>query len=400
MKTTEIACSAKGRSSLSSSNFEIQDLGRRWLSLNFFPWRPRSALAVVVVSLWTLLAAAQTGSSTPPIGRLLSSDTVAIEGRTSWASSKEDLEDPTPLVFSGNKITMQAGIALLQMEDSSGVVGFCGRTSLSIMKSKSSTLYAVNSGTLSFDLASSTLERVITPEMAVEWNSVGAGRKQGVVSLDSRGVLCVQNFEGSVKLIDLLNGQSLQLPAGSSVEVQSGQASTARLSKNLDCGCTKLVPLGSAATPFAAGQSGPATQGTAPAAAPRISKVAPARENLPSALTTVTDENSRPPQPPGNTDRQQARSVERLDLRVSPPVASPAPASPPPAQNNPPASAATGEKDPPEAAPVLSATMAASAESLPKPAERKKTFGQKVKNFFSTIFFMKKKHPASSSSSN
>ncbi|MBZ5535246.1 MAG: hypothetical protein LAO31_04760 [Acidobacteriia bacterium] len=391
------------------------------LNRSALEWLRRTAAWLMLVMLNVLLTA-QSGRPAPAIGRLLSSDPVSIEGRATWTSPKEDFEDPTPLVFSGTKITIQAGIALLQMEDSSGVAGFCGRTSLSLLKSQNTLLYAMNSGTLSLDLSSPTTDRVLTPDLAVEWKSIAAGRKQGVVSLDSRGGLCVQNFAGSVKISDLLNGQSLDLPAGSSVQLQSGQASTARISKGLDCGCTKSVPMSAAVTPLTAKQPPPVMPSPEPASTPPPDQAVPTQEKLPSALTTATDENNRPPQQPlGNTVRQQARVIERQDSQVRPavpslvaanpaparidpppsaslPAASLAPTSPPPAQNKAPAPEAGPARDSTGTAPVMSATMAVSAETLPKPA-RRNSFGQKVKNFFRTMFFMKKKAPPPDSAS-
>lgn len=383
-------------------------------------WMRLAAGWFMLVTLYALLTA-QTGSPPQAIGRLLSSDPVSIEGRATWTSPKEEFEDPTPLVFSGTKITIQAGIALLQMDDSSGVAGFCGRTSLSLLKSKNTLLYAMNSGTISLDLSSATTDRVLTPDLGVEWKAIAAGRKQGVVSLDSRGGLCVQNFAGSVKISDLLNGQSLDLPVGFSVQLQSGQASTARISKGVDCGCTKSIPMNAVVAPLTAGHPRAVTPIREPAPTPPPDQAAPAQENLPSAPTTATDENNRPPQQPlGNAVRPQARILERQDPQVQPaapsfaaanpsparidppppasppPVASLAPASPPPAQNNSPPAAGPA-RDSAETAPVMSATMAVSAETLPKP-ESRKSFGQKVKNFFRTIFFMKNKAPASTSS--
>jgi len=385
-------------------------------------WLRLSCAGFMLIALCALLYA-QSGSPAQAIGRLLSSNPVSIEGRTTWTSPKEDLEDPTPLLFNGSKISMQAGIALLQMEDSGGVAGFCGRTSITLMKSKNTMLYAMNSGTISLDLSSSTTDRVLTPDLAVEWKSIAAGRKQGVVSLDSRGGLCVQNFAGGVKILDLLTGQSLDLPAGSSVQLQSGQAGAARISKNLECGCTKSAPLGAGAAPLAAGQVNPMPRSPEPAAAPPPSQdvppqqkppsapaspepaatpppsqVVPAQQKPPSALTTATDENNRPPQPPVDNGRQQARFVDPQNSLASPPATSHALASPPPALDNPLAPEATGAKADTEPAPVMSATMAVSAETLPKRAERK-TFGQKVKNFFRIIFFMKKKTPPPASDS-
>lgn len=356
----------------------------------------RSAVGWMMLVAWCAVLTAQAGSPPPAIGRLLSSDPVSIEGRATWTSGKEDLEDPSPLVFSGTKITMQAGIALLQMEDSGGVAGFCGRTSLSLMRSKNTMLYAMNSGTISLDLSSSTTDRVLTPDLAVEWKPIAAGKKQGVVSVDSRGGLCVQNFAGSVKIFDLLNGQSLDLPAGSSVQLQSGQALTARISKDLDCGCTKSVPLGAAVTPLTSGQANPGAPSPEPAAAPPPIQAVPTPQKPPPASAPVTVQRDPPP---ANINPPRAERTDPHEPRVSPPGASPTPASPPPAQNTPSAPEGAGAKAPAENAPVVSATMAVSAENLPKSAGRK-TFGQKVKNFFRTIFFMKKKAPAPASESN
>jgi hypothetical protein len=126
--------------------------------------------------------------------------------------------------------------------------------------------------------------------------------------------------------------------------------------------------------------------------------VVPAQQKPPSALTTATDENTRLPQPPVDNGRQQARFVDPQNFLASPPATSRAMASPPPALDNPPAPEATGAKADTEQAPVMSATMAVSAETLPKRAEQR-TFGQKVKNFFRTIFFMKKKTPPPASDS-
>ena len=334
--------------------------------------RRRCSLCFALLPLSAFFAAPQPGNPPEPIGRLLTSDPVAIEGRTSWISPSEEYEEPTPQIFSGNKITLQKGIALLQFDDASGMVGFCGRTSLSIIKSKGAPLYALSSGTLSFDVSLSVVIRVLTPEFAVEWKSSSVpGKKQGVVALDANGTLCVQNIAGNVRISNQLSGLSTDVATGSSVQLRSGQTVSPQLLKGLECGCSASFPF--PPIPTGLGRGGPS------------SGAVNTLERSPSVLVTTTDESARQ-HPPPQPDNPQGSLPERLPRQTTP-----APITLSQSTELPPQPDTSTARPPDGAHSMTTATLAASRENMPKPTP-KNSFGQKVKNFFRTVFFLKRKN--------
>lgn len=334
----------------------------------------RFYVCLALLPLSAFFAAPQPGSPPEPIGRLLTSDPVAIEGRTSWISPSEEYEEPSPQVFSGNKITLYKGIALLQFDDASGMVGFCGRTSLTIIKSKGAPLYALSSGTLSLDMSSSTVARILTPEFAVEWKASSVpGKKQGVVSFDAKGALCVQNMAGNVRVSNQLSGLSTDVPTGSSVQLRSGQTANPPLLKGLECGCSASFPLPPIPTGLGRGPGSDAVK---------------TLERSPSVLVTATDESDRQ-RPPPEPDNPQRSSPVRLPVQTTPPPITLSQSS-----ELPPRSDSSTAPPPGETPSMTTATLAVSAENMAKPMP-KNSFGQKVKNFFRTVFFMKRKNPSS-----
>jgi hypothetical protein len=342
----------------------------------FFRWvQPQAFLALLLLAGVPMpMDAANPEGPGAPIGRLLSSEAVSIEGRTAYSTSMEDFGEPSPLVFSGNKITMQKGIALLEFQDARGVVGFCGKTTVSILRSKSALLYALQSGTVSFDVTSAASNRVLSPEFVVEWkNEPGSGKNVGVVSLDPSGTLCVQSLEGRLKISDQLNGQHMELGTGLSVKLRSGAMDMAQLSKTLDCGCSgNLLP-----APMTQGPDLPVFGGTAlseesvmaPGVPEMVPKKADSAEVQPvaSASPVVPEAPSSPPsQPDTKAAKKRTLSIPSLKAKAAPPA---------------------GEHT------AAIATMSVSAENLPPRPTKKQSLGTKVKNFFHRIFSRKSVEP-------
>ncbi len=320
------------------------------------------------------MGAANPEGSGNPIGRLFSSEAVSIEGRTAYSTSMEDFEGPSPLIFSGNKITMQKGIALLMFQDASGVVGFCGKTTVSILRSKTSLLYALQSGTVSFDVASAASNRVLSPEFVAEWKSEpGSGRNLGVVSLDPDGTLCVQSIEGRLEISDQLNGQHMELGTGLSVKLRSGAMTRAQPSKTLDCGCSgNLMP-----APMTHGPDLPVFGSTAlseeSGMAPGIQEMGPKKADSVEVSPVASASTLVPAAPSSPPSRPDAKAARKRAI----PTSSPKPKAAP---------AAGGQS-------VAIATMSVSEENLPPRSRKKESLGTKVKNFFHRMFSKKHAEP-------
>jgi hypothetical protein len=289
---------------------------------------------------------AATPQRTPAmIGRLLTSDAVSIEGRTAWAGAKEEGEDPSPLLSSGNKITFQDGIALLEFDDASGTLGMCGRTSVSLIKSKAAMQYGLEWGTLSLSFSSSRVDRILTPEFALEWSGdPGTRRTEGVVRLDMQGRVCVENISGKLKISDQLAGPSMELPAGASVQLSPGTLGTTPILKDADCGCSPALA---------------------------FSNLFPSAGVTETSPTSVAQTVEQLPTPASIPRSVHTKGPAKLSAK-------PMPTSPKKKDN---ASA--------EPQPTALATMTVSAEDLKKQAP-KKSFGEKVKGFFRRVFSRKK----------
>ncbi|MDD5544304.1 MAG: hypothetical protein PHX83_14135 [Acidobacteriia bacterium] len=322
---------------------------------------PPAALAVLLCPFAGLYAGEETAATNQPVGSLISSDPVSVQGRTQWTTPTEEFDEPSLLVFGGNKISFPKGIAILQLGNKGGAVGFCGHTSVSMIPSKNMMLYGLQVGTVSLDVTAPTLDRIMTAEFVVDWKPQG-GKKQGVVSSDDRGALCAQDIAGTLRIQDQLSGASLDLQPGLSVRFAPGKMNEANLLKDFDCGCS------------------------GPQASPSSSSITPAPESFDS--TTIKN----PPTSPSGAARPPVHPV--VPPAIPPPrtvpISSPARVSsampqlemasvqsPMPAKN---ISA--------EPRPVASATLAVSADDMQK-ASAKKSFGEKFKGFFRRLFSRK-----------
>ncbi len=333
-------------------------------------------------------AAVGTPQKPQPIGKLLSSDPASIVGHSEWTGST-DPEEMSLLIFSGNKISIQKGIALLELNQSQGTVGMCGRTSVSVLSSNGTQLYALQTGALSLDVTSPTTDRIMTPEYVVEWNpAAGTNKKMGVVNLNPNGHLCVQNIAGLVRIRDQFSESVLELNAGLSAQLEAHGLNDARMLKHMDCGCsaprTASRPQDAAALIFKSG-SGLMVEGKNSAT---VSRAVSAPPTAPVSIATTT------PAAIKTTNQSQVVSSVR-----STPAPSPV-KSPETLQAPAPAPTVKQPADPVAMQhPMAMATLAVSAEDL-KRSPPKKSLGQKVRGFFRRLFSRKRLTPVSTPASN
>lgn len=330
--------------------------------------------SLLLFALSTPLVVAQQNQASQPVGRLLASDPVSIEGHVDWTTAMLDSEEPAPTLLNGNKLAVQKGIALLDLNQFGGWAGFCGRTTVSVVVSKSSILCALQGGTVSLDLNSTAAIRVLTAEVSVEWKrSEAPAKKQGVVSTDSRGALCVQNFAGSLRASDQLTGATMEIPEGTSIQFVSGGINNPQFFTNLACGCSRST----ASAPDTSGihWTGPSAAGPVPGNT-REGKTetgAPLQqENVTKSLSDSSLQKI-PTAAISETRTSPATETTFLESTTASPIASA------PAKNE--AAKSEGLVPP-------SGVFAVSADSFHRPAE-KKSLGQKVKGFFQHIFSRK-----------
>lgn len=203
------------------------------------PPRPKFLPWLLVLALAALPVVIRSTNTPQAIGRIMTTDTISIEGRVESKNGIDDPDASSVVIFSGNKINVGRGIALIELDQDNGMVGLCGNASVSVIHSKRAMMYGLQSGTISVESFSTSMDRVLTPDFTVEWRPHPfSGRKQGVLRLDSAGTLCVQNVAGDVRIIDVLNDASLRVPTGASVQLHAGALERATFYRNFDCGCS------------------------------------------------------------------------------------------------------------------------------------------------------------------
>ncbi len=327
-------------------------------------------LAIHPLEVW-----AQTQHKPQVVGRLLTSDPASIEGFSQWSNPSGDPDDLAPTVYSGNKISLERGIALLELNPAQGVVGFCGRTTITILSARETMLYALETGTVSLEVSSPSPERVMTPEFNVEWRGDEAGRIAGVVSFNPSGSLCVQNISGKVRIVNQLTGAMMNLDSGLSVETGNQGLTDSKISRALECGCSvnPSEPRASNSDTFLGLDR------------PTFSVAEPARPD------------TSPLVPPHDTS-SGAQPLPATPKEVQPAVSESKPAAAGPQSADRSASIPSRSSDKTgELAPTASATLSVSAADLKK-SPVKKSFGEKVRGFFQRIFSRKPKPPAAAES--
>lgn len=336
---------------------------------------PRAKLLpyLLLLALAVLPAVIRSTDTQQAIGRILTSDTISIEGRVESKNVIDDPDASSVVIFSGNKINVSRGIALIELDQDNGMVGLCGNASVSVIHSKRSMMYGLQSGTLSVQSFSTSMDRVLTPDFTVEWRpNLLSGRKQGVVKLDAVGTLCVQNIAGDVRIIDVLNDASLRVPTGASVQLHAGALDRATYYRNFDCGCS-----------------------------PPDVYMAETLANPGREITTQSSRNELPPSGATNQSNVSSttavtpsrRSSEDAVGKSQPPSVSIPPGSPQGSEARQPSNPTPQEPSLEKGAAALSGYSASVMTPNSKAEARKpsliRSIGRKFKSFFRRIFFLK-----------
>lgn len=347
--------------------------------LRITPPRSKPLPYVLLFSLVVIPVVIKSTNAPQSIGRVLSSGPVSIEGRVESKSLSDDPDASSLVIFNGNKINVQTGIALIELDENSGVVGICGNASVSVIHSKTSMMYGLQSGTLSVETTSSTLDRVLTPDFTVEWQPISPGaKKRGVVRVGTRGELCLQNIEGNVRVTDVLNGGFLQIPVGASILARAGGLEFAPVVRGLDCGCSPPLIYSVENVPDI----------------PREGRVSQNNGEVHPRLK-IDREIDRPSTDPPEDRRSQGTSP----LPAAIPISTPNPAQSPSEVSKSVTTETGMESDVKALTGFRTSTISAnpSAKASNKPSVFR-AFGHKIKSFFQKIFFIKRtENPAATS---
>lgn len=198
-------------------------------------------LAVTALTLSLLGANENTGASTPkvedfPAGVLIIRGEVHLEGRFVVISERKSSE---PFVYSGNRISVTAGEARLELL-LGGALNICRGSRMTVLQNHSPYLFSLESGSFSFEFPQSRGDTLFTPDFLIKTEPAESAATvpfRGEISLEPDGSLCVRSLSGDLRIALQSGGEPFTLRPGASVHLSPGKAAQQVGFENERCDC-------------------------------------------------------------------------------------------------------------------------------------------------------------------